>query len=514
MNGSTVLANGGNISGATTATLTINPANISDTSSFYHVVITGACALSATSANVYLKLNTTPTITVQSASQTVCLGNPVSFSVEANGIGLTYQWMKGGTVLTNGGAIAGATTATLTINPTSISDTSSFYHAVITGTCALSVTSANVYLHINLLPVVTASANIDTVCAGSSVILTGGGAVSYSWTNGVTNSISYTPTSTSIYTVTGTDGNGCSNTATVTVNVKNLPADMPTSNSPVCIGSAINLNTTSVAGVSYNWAGPNGFTSTNQNPSISSATGLNAGTYSLTVSNGACTSMASVAVTVSNCGGTDLSVVKTVNNAYPLIGNDVVFTITAHNNGPKNASGVVIGDTLQSGYSYISSTATKGNYSPATGIWTIDTLANGATAVLTVTVKINASGSYSNTANIHGGAPDTNQVNNSSTIETFPTNFFIPEGFSPNGDGINDLFVIRGIDNYPHNAFNVFNRWGDKVYSADAYQSNWDGKATMGVRVGGDELPVGTYFYTLDLGDGSKAYKGSIYLNK
>jgi gliding motility-associated-like protein len=105
-------------------------------------------------------------------------------------------------------------------------------------------------------------------------------------------------------------------------------------------------------------------------------------------------------------------------------------------------------------------------------------------------------------------------INNLSTIETFPTNFFIPEGFSPNGDGINDLYVIRGLDNYPHNTFMVFNRWGDKVYSASPYTNTWDGKATLGLRVGGDDLPVGTYFYTLDLGDGSKVFKGSIYLNK
>jgi gliding motility-associated-like protein len=92
--------------------------------------------------------------------------------------------------------------------------------------------------------------------------------------------------------------------------------------------------------------------------------------------------------------------------------------------------------------------------------------------------------------------------------------FFIPEGFSPNGDGINDLFVIRGIEYYPGNKIVIFNRWGDKIFEASPYQNTWDGKTTMGLRVGGDELPIGTYFYLLDLGNGSDIIKGTIYLNR
>jgi gliding motility-associated-like protein len=92
--------------------------------------------------------------------------------------------------------------------------------------------------------------------------------------------------------------------------------------------------------------------------------------------------------------------------------------------------------------------------------------------------------------------------------------FNIPEGYSPNGDGINDFFVIRGIENYPANSIVIFNRWGNKVFEASPYQNTWGGKCTLGFRVGGDELPVGTYFYLLNLGDGSAIIKGTIYLNR
>ena len=101
-------------------------------------------------------------------------------------------------------------------------------------------------------------------------------------------------------------------------------------------------------------------------------------------------------------------------------------------------------------------------------------------------------------------------------VEILPlaTIFFIPEGFSPNGDGINDLFVIKGLDMYPHNSIVIFNRWGDKVFEASPYQNTWDGKSMEGLRIGGDILPISTYFYLFDLGNGSNVIKGSIYLNR
>ena len=76
------------------------------------------------------------------------------------------------------------------------------------------------------------------------------------------------------------------------------------------------------------------------------------------------------------------------------------------------------------------------------------------------------------------------------------------------------MFVIRGILRFPKNEFTIFNRWGNKVFEASPYKNEWDGKAEMGIRVGGDDLPVGTYFYLLDLKDGTPVYKGTIYLNK
>jgi gliding motility-associated-like protein len=65
----------------------------------------------------------------------------------------------------------------------------------------------------------------------------------------------------------------------------------------------------------------------------------------------------------------------------------------------------------------------------------------------------------------------------------------INNGMSPNGDNMNDTWVIEGIENYPDNTVSVFNRWGNLVYKQDGYLNDWDGKWM------GDDLPDGTYFY-------------------
>ncbi len=342
--------------------------------------------------------------------------------------------------LLNGGVFTGATTATLTINPANVADAAPDYNVVVSGACSPGITSSNTSLFVN-------------------------------------------PT----------------------------PLAVPGSNSPVCTNSSINLTAQTVSGATYAWTGPNGYASSTQNPVITSGSSATVDTYSLTVSSNVCTSpISTVTVVVNNC--TDLTVVKTVNSAHPIIGHTIIFTIVATNNGPNNATGVTVTDMLQSGYTYVSSTATTGTYDASTGIWTIGSLNNGKSETLTITVTVNASGDYVNTATIDDDVDGHNST--FSSIETQPTDFNIPEGFSPNGDGINDLFVIRGIENYSNNTFVVFNRWGSKVFDASPYQNTWGGQSTKGVKVGSDELPVGTYFYTLKLGDGSDPIKGTIYLNK
>ncbi len=93
---------------------------------------------------------------------------------------------------------------------------------------------------------------------------------------------------------------------------------------------------------------------------------------------------------------------------------------------------------------------------------------------------------------------------------------FIPESFSPNGDGANDYLEILGIEGFPENKFEVYNRWGVMVYTAEGSINNWDGVPNTGPLLGqNDVLPVGTYYYVIKLKKtGYKPKVGFIYLNK
>lgn len=117
----------------------------------------------------------------------------------------------------------------------------------------------------------------------------------------------------------------------------------------------------------------------------------------------------------------NLAVLKTVDNATPLVGANVVFTIAASNMGPNNATGVRVTDLLPVGYTFVGSTVSTGVFNSADGVWTVGNLASGTGATLTITAKVNAVGPYANTASITGNEPDPDPNNNTSTVTPLPT---------------------------------------------------------------------------------------------
>jgi len=93
----------------------------------------------------------------------------------------------------------------------------------------------------------------------------------------------------------------------------------------------------------------------------------------------------------------------------------------------------------------------------------------------------------------------------------------IPDGFSPNNDGINDTFEIANLPIlYPNFKIEIFNRYGNIVYKGDINTPNWDGTTNQGgINLGNNLLPTGVYFYILDFRDGTrKAVQGRVYLNR
>ena len=214
---------------------------------------------------------------------------------------------------TTGGTWASSNTSVATI------DAGGAITAVAPGVTTISYTlgicTQTAILTVNALPTVTANALPTAICLGGSTTLTTGGAGTYVWSPAAGLSCTTctgptaTPSVTTTYTVTGTLVTGCSNTATVTVTVNDLPTITATNNSPVCAGTDILLTgtATSTANYTYNWAGPGGFTATTAGTAATtntvSATTLSTWgggyIYILTVTDGnGCTATATTTATV------------------------------------------------------------------------------------------------------------------------------------------------------------------------------------------------------------------------
>ena len=178
---------------------------------------------------------------------------------------------------------------------------------------------------VNAAPNVTASSN-GPICAGSVLNLMSSGGASYQWSgpNSFTSNLqnptitNVNTTNAGVYMVTVTNGNNCTATLSTTVMVNSAPNVTASSNGPICAGSVLNLM--SSGGASYQWSGPNGFTSSLQNPVITNVSNQNQGSYIVTVTNAnGCTSSSSVLLSINSaplallssnspvCNGGDIS---------------------------------------------------------------------------------------------------------------------------------------------------------------------------------------------------------------
>ncbi|MBN1129947.1 MAG: immunoglobulin domain-containing protein [Chitinispirillaceae bacterium] len=252
---------GNNISGATSATLTIASVQPADAGSYTAVAANGIG--SSTSNAAVLTVNYAPSITTQPVSQTINAGSPVTFTVAATGNPApTYQWKKGGTNIT------GATSASLSITSTVSGDAGS-YTVVVTNSVN-TVTSNAAVLTVNYAPSITTQPESKTVDSGAAVTFTvvasGVPAPTYQWKKDGTNiegatSASYTITSTvpadaGSYTVAVTNSvtTVTSNPAVLTVNYAPRITTQPVSQS-VRIGRSATF-TVAAAGVpapTYQW---------------------------------------------------------------------------------------------------------------------------------------------------------------------------------------------------------------------------------------------------------------------
>jgi gliding motility-associated-like protein len=276
------------------------------------------------------------------------------------------------------------------INPatTAASGTYSVYNVASGCTSA----TATVGVTVNSIPATPVINPVTAICAGQNLNLGTAAAAgaTYVWSgpNGFTSNVQNPVITAATTAASGTYNlytvvNGCTSaTATINAVVNPIPATpVPGSNSPICDGSALNLTTPAVAGVTYVWSGPNGFSSNQQNPVINPATTAASGTYSVyNVASGCTSATATVGVTVNSIPATPV-----INSNSPVCsGNDLNLSTSAVAgatyvwSGPNGFT-----SNVQSPVITAATTAASGTYN----LYTVVNGCTSATATTTVTVN-------------------------------------------------------------------------------------------------------------------------------
>lgn len=361
---------------------------------------------------------------------------------------VNYFGTAGNTYATSGGSST-YTSSSFILNP--IVTTVYTVTAANSSNSACPSTDSIFTINVNTTPTVNVSPQTATVCAYYSTTLTANGANHYIWSNGATtqSTVINPYLSVTVYTVTGQDVTSlCSDSKTITIYAKSLPLITASTNSTqICSGGLAVLQ--AGGGTTYSWS-PGGTIS--QNISVNPITNTTYTVYGLGT-NG-CANFATVSVGVYSA----LNI-----NAY------------------ATPSTICVGETAT--LSVTSGTPTVGNFQN-------EIVSPAINTSYSVTIKDNNGCLYNRVADV--------EVN--VTCATLVYN-----GFTPNGDGINEFFVIDHIDHFTNNKVFIYNRWGNTVFETTNYNnlSNaWDG------RVKGIVVPNGTYFYVINLNDGSEPKKG------
>jgi len=241
------------------------------------------------SNNVFTITQTLVATITSSGSPTFCAGQTITLTSSASS----------GNVWSNG-----ATTNSIVVNASG-----DYYVTVTQGNCVARSTTIPVVVNpLPASPIISANGPLTT-CAGTNLVLQSNQATGNTWSPGGQTTQAITVSSSGTYLVNYTNSNGCTSVSNAVI-VNIIGASTPpsvTSNSPVYIGGQLNLAASNIQGASYSWTGPNGFTSSLQNPTISNVQLNMAGVYSVIATVQGCqTAAQSVSVNVLNSTAANL----------------------------------------------------------------------------------------------------------------------------------------------------------------------------------------------------------------
>lgn len=495
------------LSSSSGANVTANPT----VSTVYTVTGTDAAGCTGIASSTVTVSNNL-VLVMSPASATICSGQSATLSVSGAS---TYTWSPSATLNT-------ANSATVTASP----NTTTTYS--VTGDNSGCLGTNTVQVTVNPTPVVAITPAADTVCAGSSTALTASGASAYAWNpsgsldTGTGPNVSASPAATTAYTIMGTSAQGCIGTGTVQVAVINMPVLAVSANpAAICEGAASVLHASGANSYAWSPAADLGSPAS----ATTTATPTTSTTYTLIGTNGtsthACTATATLLlnvipklnVTVSGndsiCIGESALLTASGGNTYswtPSVATpnkpvtyatpsvSTTYSVTVSNNHICPATytiNVVVNPrplvdggadtTINIDESYV----LHGTGSGEVGWMSFDgsPLICNYCAVVEVSPKETTCYQL-RSVNGHGCA-------NADTVCIHVTKdwaLYIPNAFTPTGDGINDEFLPQGFG-LSSMEMSIYNRWGEKLYTGQELTRGWDGK------FGGKTCEPGVYIY-------------------
>ncbi len=415
-----------------------------------------------------------PTLAVD--DDTPCLDGSAQITITNIDGAATYSW-------SGPNSFSSAATSVTLNNVTSANVGNYCVSATVAG-CAGPSTCQNITISPAPSVNVSAANNDSTICMNEDFELTASGALTYVWSgpnsysgNGANQTIAnVTNADAGYYVVTGTDMNGCSASDSIELAVLALPAlslSANALNNTYCLNSLANITVSGAS--SYTWTGPNGFTANGSSINIINLNATNIGYYTATGTD------------VNGCDDSDS--IQLVLAADPLVGTPSDTTLCPGDPLTLWATG---------GSSY--------TWDGPNGF-----ISSDQNPVVSSSIGFENAGEYTVAVVDANGC-----VGSSSSYVTVSSSgecLFIPNLVTPNLDGLNDTWEINGIDKYPNAEVEIYNRWGNLVYSASPYNNDWDATVNKGATIDSKDgkVPVGTYFYIINLNeDDYPPYKGYI----
>ena len=414
--------------------------------------------------NIKVFVNLLPVISVFPSVGNICLGSKINLTAGALTIAnpVSFSWSP-----TTG--INPATGANVTASP----GIATAYTVTVIDANGCS-DYATAIVNVNFLPVITINPVSPAVCNGINATIIAGGAVNYSWTPSNTispnigNPVSADPTVTSSYTVIGTDANGCEGTLTFTIAISSSPVVSASEDVSICSGAITSLSVTGIGAILYTW-----------NPGTNPTTGS-----PVSASPAGTTVYIVTGIDASGCSGID-SVEVVV---YPPVTVDAGMNVTIIKGQSTQLSATA------GGISYSWSPNTSLSCNPCSNPIASPAVSTVYTVILTDTNGCSAS--------------DTMIVG----VKTICSDIFVPDAFSPNGDGQNDMLYMNvqsGCIKFM--TLRIYDRWGIKAFESNDPSAGWDGKLK------GKECDPAVFVYQLqaELMDGTPVkQKGNITLIK